>query len=99
MVILRKGSRDYGQPSVVGMLIFRRFNKTSRGTELLDELTQVLPALPNFTEEEDLDFAATITALNRYLVELKCQIKREETGSKSKFIRVLNRMFVSYCQT
>ena len=74
MVILRKGSLEYGQPTVVGMLILGRFKKTPRGTELLDELTGVLPVLSKFSEEEHLDFTAAIIVIHRYWVELRSHI-------------------------
>jgi hypothetical protein len=64
VVILPKGSREYGQPPVIGMLILGRSKKRHRGTELLDELVEVLLALSQFTEEEYLDFAAAITVIN-----------------------------------
>lgn len=52
------------------MLILGRFKKTPRGTELLDELSGVLPVLSKFTEEEYLDFTAAIIVIHRYWVEL-----------------------------
>jgi hypothetical protein len=79
------------------MLIHGRFKKTPRGTELLDELTGVLPVLSNFTEEEYLDFATAIIVVNSYWVELKSHIDQDETRRRSEFIRILNRMFVLYC--
>jgi hypothetical protein len=97
VVILRKGSQKYGQPSVVGMLIPGRFKKKSRGTELLDELTGVLPAISKFSEGEYIDFVAAIAVINRYLVQLNGHI--EESKFRSEFIRILNRMFVLYCRT
>jgi hypothetical protein len=97
VVILRKGSLEYGQPTVVGMLILGRFKKTPRGTELLDELTGVLPVLSKFTEEEYLDFTAAIIVIHRYWIELRSHIDKNETTHRSEFIRILNRMFVLYC--
>ena len=77
MVIIRKGSREYGQPLVVGMLVLGRFRKQRRGTELLDELSEVLPALSKFSEEEYLDFAAAVAVINRYWVELKHRVDKD----------------------
>jgi hypothetical protein len=37
-----------------------------RGTELLDELTGVLPNLYSFDSESDLDFASTVILLHKY---------------------------------
>ncbi len=79
------------------MLILGQFKKKSRGTELLDELTGVLPALSKLAEEEYLDFAATIIVIHRYWAELKSHIDKNETSRRSEFIRILNRMFVLYC--
>jgi hypothetical protein len=99
VVILPKGSREYGQPPVIGMLILGRIKKSHRGTELLDELAGVLPALSKFTEEEYLDFAAAVTVFNRYWLKLKHDIDESGIGRGSEFIRILNRMFVLYCHT
>jgi hypothetical protein len=79
------------------MLILGWFKKTPRGTELLDELSGVLPVLSKFTEEEYLDFTAAIVVIHRYLVELKSHVGKNETTHRSEFIRILNRMFVLYC--
>jgi hypothetical protein len=97
VVILQKGSREYGQPPVIGMVILGRFKKSHRGTELLDELAAVLPALSQFTEEEYLDFAAAITVLNRYWLELRRDVDEGGIRRTSEFIRILNRMFALYC--
>jgi hypothetical protein len=97
VVILRKGNREYGQPPVIGMLVLGRFRKQRRGTELLDELSEVLPALSKFNEEEYLVFAAAVAVINRYWVELKHRVDKDEIGRRSEFIRILNRMFVLYC--
>ena len=40
--------------------------KTCRGTELLDELANMLSNLYSFNEENDLEFASTIILLHRY---------------------------------
>jgi hypothetical protein len=79
------------------MLIHGRFKKRHRGTELLDELAEVLPALSQFTEEEYLDFAAAITVINSYWLELHRDTNEGGIARRSEFIRILNRMFVLYC--
>jgi len=81
------------------MILLGRFKKECRGTELLDELTEVLPALSKFTEEEYLDFVAAITVIYRYWAELKSHIDEDGTRLRSECIRILNRMFVLYCRT
>jgi hypothetical protein len=45
--------------------------KTCRGTELLDELSNILPNLYSFNKDNDLEFASTILLLNRYWDNLK----------------------------
>ena len=89
MVILPKGSREYGQPPVIGMLILGRSKKRHRGTELLDELVEVLLALSQFTEEEYLDFAAAITVINKHWLKLKQDTGAGRIGRGSEFIRLL----------
>ena len=44
-----------------------------RGTELLDELTGVLPNLYSFNSESDLDFASTVILLHKYWNDLKAR--------------------------
>jgi hypothetical protein len=82
----------------VGMLRSVR-SKSYRGTELLDELAEVLPNLYSFDKESDLDFAAIITLLHKYWGELKKNIEKDETKLRSEFIRVLNRMITLYRET
>jgi len=86
VVILPKGSREYGKPPVIGMLILGRSKKRHRGTELLDELVEVLLALSQFTEEEYLDFAAAITVINKYWLKLKQDTGAGRIGRGSEFI-------------
>jgi hypothetical protein len=99
VVTLQKGSREYGQPSAVGMLILGRFKKIGRGTELLDELAEVLPVISKFSEAEYLEFVATITIIHRYFVDLRRHVDEDQSRVRSEFIRILNRMFVMYCHT
>ncbi len=71
-------------------------SKSHRGTELLDQLAEVLPNLYNFDKENDFDFAAIITLLNKYWHELKNNIDRDEVKFRVEFIRILNRMVILY---
>jgi hypothetical protein len=96
--ILRKGSRYEGQPSVVGMLRIVR-SKNRRGTELLDALAEVLPTLYSFSKENDLDFASTITLLDKYWDDLRKHIDKDEIKLRGKFINILNRMVSLYRET
>jgi hypothetical protein len=63
-----------------------------RGTELLDELTSVLPNLYSFNSEIDLDFASTVILLHKYWNDLKAHVEKGNTECRSEFIRILNRM-------
>jgi hypothetical protein len=63
-----------------------------RGTELLDELTSVLPNLYSFDGESDLDFASTVILLHKYWNDLKAHVEKGNTECRSEFIRILNRM-------
>jgi hypothetical protein len=63
-----------------------------RGTELLDELTSVLPNLYSFNSESDLDFASTVILLHKYWNDLKAHVEKGNTECRSEFIRILNRM-------
>jgi hypothetical protein len=74
-------------------------SKSHRGTLLLDELAEVLPNLYGFDKESDLDFAAIITLLHRYWVELQQHVCKDEPKYRSEFIRVLNRMVTLYNET
>ena len=69
--------------------------KTCRGTELLDELANILSNLYSFNEENDLEFASTIILLHRYWDNLK-----ERTDNnfelRSAFIRILDKMAILY---
>ena len=69
--------------------------KTSRGTELLDELANILPNLYSFNKDNDLEFASTILLLNRYWDNLK---ERTDSNSelRSEFIRILHKMAILY---
>ena len=70
-----------------------------RGTELLDELTGVLPNLYSFNSESDLDFASTVILLNKYWNELKARVEKGNTECRSEFIRILNRMVTLHGKT
>ena len=70
-----------------------------RGTELLDELTGVLPNLYSFNSESDLDFASTVILLNKYWNELKVRVEKGNTECRSEFIRILNRMVTLHGKT
>jgi hypothetical protein len=63
-----------------------------RGTELLDELTSVLPNLYSFDSESDLDFASTVILLHKYWNDLKAHVEKGNTECRREFIRILNRM-------
>jgi hypothetical protein len=70
--------------------------QTRRGTELLDELTGVLP---NLYSESDLDFASTVILLHKYWNDLKAQVEKGNTECRSQFIRILNRMVTLHSKT
>ena len=69
--------------------------KTCRGTELLDELSNILPKLYSFNKDNDLEFPSTILLLNRYWDNLK---ERTDNNSelRSEFIRILHKMAILY---
>jgi hypothetical protein len=69
--------------------------KTCRGTELLDELANILSNLYSFNEDNDLEFASTIILLHRYWDNLK---ERTDNNSelRSAFIRILDKMAILY---
>jgi hypothetical protein len=69
--------------------------KTCRGTELLDELSNILPNLYSFDKDNDLEFASTILLLNRYWDNLK---ERTDNNPelRSEFIRILHKMAILY---
>jgi hypothetical protein len=69
--------------------------KPCRGTELLDELVNILPNLYSFNRDNDLEFASTILLLNRYWDNLK---ERTDNNSelRSEFIRILHKMSILY---
>jgi hypothetical protein len=83
----------------VGMLLRSGRSKSHRGTELLDELAQVLPNLYGFDKESDWDCAAIITLLHRYWGEMKYNLEKDEIKLRSDFINVLNRMVTLYRET
>jgi hypothetical protein len=70
-----------------------------RGTELLDELTGVLPNLYSFNRESDLDFASTVILLHKYWNDLKAHVEEGNTECRSEFIRILNRMVTLHSKT
>ena len=70
-----------------------------RGTELLDELTGVLPNLYSFDSENDLDFASTVILLNKYWTDLKARVEKGNAECRSEFIRILNRMVTLHGKT
>jgi hypothetical protein len=70
-----------------------------RGTELLDELTGVLPNLHSFNSENDLDFASTVILLHKYWHDLKTHVENGNTECRSEFIRILNRMVTLHSKT
>ena len=69
------------------------------GTELLDELTGVLPNLYSFNSESDLDFASTVILLNKYWTDLKARVEKGNAECRSEFIRILNRMVTLHGKT
>src|SRR3984957_2202191 len=83
------------RPSNGGRMLRSSRLKTSRGTELLDELANILPNLYNFNKDNDLEFASTILLLNRYWDNLK---ERTDNNSelRSEFIRILHKMAIVY---
>jgi hypothetical protein len=70
-----------------------------RGTELLDELTSVLPNLYSFNSESDLDFASTVILLHKYWNDLKAHVEKGNTECRNEFIRILNRMVTLHRKT
>jgi hypothetical protein len=83
-----------GQATAVVLLRSSRL-KTCRGTELLDELANILPNLYSFDKDNDLEFASTILLLNRYWDNLR---ERTDNNSelRSEFIRILHKMAILY---
>jgi hypothetical protein len=73
--------------------------QSRRGTELLDELTGVLPNLYSFNSESDLDFASTVILLHKYWNDLKARVEKGNTECRSEFIRILNRMVTLHGKT
>ena len=69
--------------------------KACRGTELLDELANILSNLYSFNKENDLDFAFTIVLLHRYWDDLKEHIVNN-SELRSEFIRILHKMAIVY---
>ena len=69
------------------------------GTELLDELTGILPNLYSFNSESDLDFASTVVLLHKYWNDLKEHAEKGNTECRSEFIRILNRMVILHSKT
>jgi len=69
--------------------------KACRGTELLDELTNILPNLYRFNKENDLDFTSTIVLLHRYWDNLKERIDNN-WELRIEFIQILHKMAVLY---
>jgi hypothetical protein len=69
--------------------------KACRGTELLDELANILPNLYGFNEENDLDFASTIVLLRRYWDNIKERIDKN-SELRSEFIQILRKMAMLY---
>jgi hypothetical protein len=69
--------------------------KACRGTELLDELANILPNLYGFNKENDLDFASTIVLLQRYWNNLKERIDNN-SELRIEFIQILHKMAVLY---
>jgi hypothetical protein len=69
------------------------------GTELLDELTGVLPNLHSFNSESDLDFASTVILRNKYWTDLKARVEKGNAECRSEFIRILNRMVTLHGKT
>ena len=74
-------------------------SKSRRGTELLDQLVNVLSNLADFDREDDFDFAAILTLLNKYWTELNKYIDGGETRFRGEFIRILKRMATLYRET
>jgi hypothetical protein len=69
--------------------------KACRGTELLDELANILSNLYSFDDKNDLDFAYTIVLLHRYWDDLKERIDNNPE-LQSEFIRILDKMAIVY---
>ena len=69
--------------------------KACRGTELLDELANILPNLYDFNKGNDLDFASTIVLLHRYWNNLKERIDNN-SELRIEFIQILHKMAVLY---
>jgi hypothetical protein len=69
--------------------------KACRGTELLDELANILSNLYSFNKENDLDFASTIVLLHKYWDDVKKCIDNN-SELRSEFIRILHKMAIVY---
>jgi hypothetical protein len=67
--------------------------KTCRGTELLDELSNILPNRYSFNKDNDLEFASTILLLNRCWDNTK---ERADNNSelRREFIRILHKVAI-----
>jgi hypothetical protein len=70
-----------------------------RGGELLDELVGVSPSLYNFDNENDLEFSWTILLLLKYWNDMKDSVENGNAEYRSEFIRILNKMVISYGNT
>jgi hypothetical protein len=67
--------------------------KTCRGTELLDELANILPNLYSFNRDNDLEFASTLLLLDRYCDNIK-EPTDNNSELRSEFIRILHKMAI-----
>jgi hypothetical protein len=70
-----------------------------RGTELLDQLSGVLPNLYSFNNESDLDFASTVILLHKYWSDLNACVEKDNSECRSEFIRILNRLATLHGKT
>jgi hypothetical protein len=77
------------------MLRISRPKAPCRGTELLDELVNILYNLYSFNDDNDLDFASTIVLLHRYWDNIKERIDNN-SELRSEFIRILHKMAIVY---
>ena len=69
--------------------------KACRGTELLDELANILHNLYGFNKENDLDFASTIVLLHRYWDNLKERID-SNSELRNEFVKILHKIAILY---
>lgn len=66
---------------------------------MLDELVGISPTLYNFDGENDLEFSSTVLLLLKYWIGIKGSVEKGNTECRSEFVRILNKMAISYSST